>query len=178
MEHQHHSRNRAVRWLASGAIAAGLAVGAAGLASAASGSGDSSGTTNTVSVQTDSSTPAADSNAPAAPTGAAPVDPASLPNGPGETVLTGTEAEKVTAAALAAEPGSTVIRVETDSSGHTYEAHVTLADGTQKTLYFNANFEADGSDTGFGPGPKDGGQHGAPPAGAPTPAPSDTTATG
>ena len=103
-------------------------------------------------------------------------DPASLPNGPGETVLTGTEAEQVTAAALAAEPGATIIRVETDSSGHTYEAHVVTADGTQKTLYFNASFEADGSDEGFGPAPQ--GDHGAPPAGAPGDAPAATATTG
>lgn len=150
MKHNTHRPNRAVRWLAAGAAAAGLAVGAAGLASAASGDTGSTTTDSTVAVPADSNTG----------TDAAPVDPASLPNGPGETVLTGTEADQVTAAALAAEPGATIIRVETDSGGHTYEAHITKADGTQETLYFNASFETDGSDTGFGPAPQGGAPHG------------------
>lgn len=167
MNHSHRP-NRAVRWLAAGTAALGLGIGAAGLASAASGD-TGSASTDTV-VAADSST--ASDGATTPPADAAPVDPASLPHGPGETVLTGTEAEQVTAAALAAEPGATVIRVETDSSGHTYEAHVTTADGTQKTLYFDENFQADGSDEGFGPGPQ--GDHGAPPADAST---ADATAT-
>lgn len=170
-----HRPNRAVRWLTAGTAALGLGIGVAGLASAASGDTGSTSTDSTVVADTgtDSSTDVtATDDATTAPVDAQQVDPASLPNGPGETVLTGTEAEQVTAAALAAEPGATVIRVETDSSGHTYEAHITTADGTQKTLYFNENFEADGSDEGFGPGPQ--GDHGAPPADAST---TDATAT-
>ena len=66
--------------------------------------------------------------------------------GAGETALTGDEATKVTEAAKAAAPGATVDRVETDSSGHAYEAHVTLADGTHKILFFNDAFEADGEE--------------------------------
>ena len=88
----------------------------------------------------------------------------------------------MTAAAEAAEPGATVIRVETDSSGHAYEAHVKLADGTFKTLYFTDTYAADGSETGFGqpPAGQDGqhgpkGPHGQPPV-APTDQTSDTTA--
>ena len=150
-------RNRGLLRLTAGLAALGAGVGAATIVSAASDSGSgsaSSGTTVTVAP------PTGDQNTGQTPPdqGAGRPDPASLPNGPGETVLTGTEAEKVTAAALAAEPGSTVIRVETDSSGHSYEAHVKLADGTVKTLYFDDSFAEDGSDTGFGPAP----------AGAPT----------
>ena len=60
-----------------------------------------------------------------------------MTNGPGETLLTGTTAEKVKAAALAAVPGGTIIRVETDSEGSPYEAHVTKTDGTQVTVKTN-----------------------------------------
>lgn len=156
---KHQRIRRGFVWLAAGAATLGIGVGAAGLASAASNTGDTS-TTSTVVV----------ADTPAASTDAAPVDPASLPNGPGETVLTGDTLTKVTAAAEAAEPGATIIRAETDSSGHAYEVHVQLADGSYETLYFDESFAADGSDTGFGPGGPGGvggprGDH-QPPAGA------------
>ena len=156
-------RNRAIVWLSATALAAGLGIGAASIASAAAGTDSSStSTSNTITANTVAATDSQSVTPPAQ------VDPASLPNGPGETVLTGDTASKVTAAALAAEPGATVVRVETDSSGHTYEAHVKLADGTYKTLYFDSSFAADGSDTGFGGGPQGGGHqgggHGQPPA--------------
>jgi len=57
----------------------------------------------------------------------------------GETPLTGTEAEKVTAAAEAEVPGGTVIRVETDSEG-VYEAHVRKADGTEVIVQVGEDF--------------------------------------
>ena len=93
-------------------------------------------------------------------------DPASLPNGPGETVLTGDELAKVTAAAQAAQPDATIIRIETDTEGHAYEAHVQLADGSYMTLYFDESFAADGTIDGFGTMPPGGhhGPHGQPPA--------------
>ena len=76
-----------------------------------------------------------------------------MSHGPGETLLTGTTAEKVKAAALAAEPGATIIRVETDSAGSPYEAHITKADGTQATLKIDANFDVTATESGFGGGP-------------------------
>ena len=126
-------------WLAAGAATLGIGVGAAGLASAASSTDGSTSTTVVASTSDASTTPA-------------PADPASLPNGPGETVLTGDTLAKVTAAAEAAEPGATIVRAETDSGGHAYEVHVQLADGTYTTLYFDESFAADGSETGFGAG--------------------------
>ena len=155
-------RNRAIVWLSAAAIAAGLGVGAASIASAASAT---DATSNTTAATTPASSDTTGTTGTVAATPPARVDPASLPNGPGETLLTGDTAAKVTAAALAAEPGSTIVRVETDSGGHAYEAHVKLADGTFKTLYFNSSFAADGSDTGFG-GPQGG--HGQPPVGQDT----------
>ncbi len=63
-------------------------------------------------------------------------------NGPGagETALTGDTAASVTAAAQAAIPDGTIIRVETDSDGSPYEAHVTKADGTQVVVKVDASF--------------------------------------
>jgi hypothetical protein len=62
-------------------------------------------------------------------------------HGPGETLLTGTTAQKVRAAALAAVPGGTIIRVETDSDGSPYEAHVTKADGSKVTVKVDTAFK-------------------------------------
>lgn len=80
-----------------------------------------------------------------------------MTNGPGETLLTGTTADNVKAAALAAVPGGTIIRVETDSAGSAYEAHMTKADGTQVTVKIDTNFKVTATEQGFGGGP--GGAH-------------------
>ena len=80
-------------------------------------------------------------------------DPAKIAHGPGETLLTGTTADKVKAAALAAVPGGTIIRVETDSGGSPYEAHVTKTDGTQVTVKIDASFKVTATEQGFGAGP-------------------------
>ena len=69
-------------------------------------------------------------------------------NGTKEVVLTGDDAAKATAAALAAVPGATVDRVETDADGATYEAHVTKSDGTDATVKFDANFAVTSIETG------------------------------
>jgi hypothetical protein len=61
-------------------------------------------------------------------------------NGTAETLLTGDTADKVKAAALAAVPGATVDRVETDAEGSPYEAHVTKADGSRATVKVDSNF--------------------------------------
>jgi hypothetical protein len=120
---------RARTWLLSGALAVGLAAGGAGIAGAAS--SDSSSTTSSAST---------------------PGDPSTVTNGPGETLLTGTEAERVTAAALAAVPDGTILRVETDSAGSPYEAHVKKADGTVVTVKVGSDFSVTGTEDGFGAG--------------------------
>ena len=131
------------RWLIVSAAALGAAIGGAGIANAAT-----TGSSSTTAPS--SATPAA--------------DPAKLSHGPGETVLTGTTADKVKAAALAAAPGATIIRVETDSAGSPYEAHITKADGTQATLKIDASFKVTSTEQGFGGGP-----HGQAPPGAAAP---------
>jgi len=80
-------------------------------------------------------------------------DPATVSHGPGETLLTGTTAAKVRAAALAAVPGGTIIRVETDSAGSPYEAHVRNADGSIATVKVNKDFRVTSTETGFGAHP-------------------------
>ncbi len=139
-------------WLIVGAAAVGAAIGGAGIANAA--------TTSSSSAAGSSSSAASSINS-----AANRANPATLSHGPGETLLTGTTAAKVKAAALAADPGATIIRVETDSAGSPYEAHITKADGTQVTLKIDTSFNVTSTQQGFGAGPS--GQ--APPsAGAPS----------
>lgn len=61
------------------------------------------------------------------------------PGGVGETLLTGDDAAKATAAAEKAVEGGTVLRVETDSEG-VYEAHVRKADGTEVVVKLDNDF--------------------------------------
>jgi len=77
---------------------------------------------------------------------------------PGETLLTGSNADKAKAAALKAVPGATIERVETDSDGDVYEAHIVKPDGTRATVKFDKDFNVLRVETG-GPG---GGHHGGP----------------
>jgi hypothetical protein len=136
--------NRALTWVATAAAAVGISVGVAGLAGAATGGSSTAGTTTT--------TPAAPQAAANAP------DPATVDHGPGEALLTGDTAAKVTAAAKAAVPGATVIRVETDSDGAAFEAHLQKSDGSYVTVKLDKSFKVTATDSGFGGGP--GGHHG------------------
>jgi len=136
--------NRTQTWIVTAAVAAGAAVGAAGLATAA---------TNSASTAT--STPASSSTTATGQPGT-PQDPAVLDHGPGETLLTGTTAEKVKAAAQAAVPGGTIIRVETDSAGSPYEAHMRKSDGTEVTVKISSSFKVTSTESGFGRGPAGG----------------------
>ena len=72
-------------------------------------------------------------------------------NGAKEELLTGDIASKVTAAALAAQPGATIERVETDAEGAAYEAHMTKADGSRITLKFDSDFNISATESGHGP---------------------------
>jgi predicted phage tail protein len=72
-------------------------------------------------------------------------------NGVTEVLLTGDIAAKVKAAALAANPGATIERVENDAEGATYEAHIVKVDGTSATVKLDAAFKVTATETG-GPG--------------------------
>jgi hypothetical protein len=67
-----------------------------------------------------------------------------------ETLLTGADAGKAKTAALAAVPGGTVDRVETDADGAVYEAHMTKADGTKVTVKFDKDFTVTAVEDGMG----------------------------
>ena len=68
-------------------------------------------------------------------------------SGSSETALTGTTAQKVRAAALAAVPGGTIIRVETSRDGSSYEAHVRKADGTRVVVLMDKSFHVTSVET-------------------------------
>lgn len=80
---------------------------------------------------------------------------------PGESLVTGSDATKLTDAALAKFPGATVIRVENDSDGDKYEVHLKKADGSVVTVTFDEDFKATGDHEGFGD-PAKGGPAGGP----------------
>ena len=127
-------------WVVTGALALGAAAGAAGIANAASG-GNTQGSTG-------SGTPAFSAGgSPMQPRGGP--DPAGMSHGPGETVITGAAASRARAAARAAVPGATVIRVETDSAGAAYEAHLRSSDGTFVTVKLDNGFDVTGTQSGF-----------------------------
>ena len=141
-------------WIVTGALAAGAAVGAAAVASAATGS-SSSGTSQ--------------SPVPSFVANGAPSQPPNLGgdgHGPGETLLTGSAASKAKAAARAAVPGATVLRLETDSGPAAYEAHMRKSDGSLVTVKLDSSFHVTAVQDGMGAGPA-----GAPPSGAPSSAP-------
>src|SRR5580693_8825389 len=113
------------RALVTGAVVAGAGLGTAGIASAATGS-----TTTAPPAGSSGTTSPAGGAMPTMPAGP-PGNPATMTHGPNETLLTGTDLQKATAAATAAVPGATVIRAETDSSGASpFEVHLKKADGT------------------------------------------------
>jgi len=161
-------------WVATAAIATGLAIGAAGIAGAATGgSGSSATTAPSGSAQAPSGYAPGPMGQPGtqAPNGAQPPsgaptgqDPATVDHGPGETLLTGDTATKVKDAALAKYPGATVIRVETDSGDAEYEAHLRTSDGTMVTVLFDKDLDVTGTENGFGPGPQGRGDGGPPSA--------------
>lgn len=105
-------------------VAFGLTLGGLGIAAA----------------QTDPGGDTTTTQAPAAETPAATADRPARADRPAETPLEGDVAEKVKAAALGAVPGGTILRVETDSDGSTYEAHVRRADGTGVVVKVDASF--------------------------------------
>lgn len=133
------------RWIGSaGLIAAGLVAGGILAGSHLAGAATPASSSNANSTAAAAAAPNANMN------------PATVGHGPGETLLTGTTASKVTAAAKAAVPGATVIRVETDSDGAAYEAHMKKVDGSFVTVKLDKNFNVTSTISGFGGGPHGG----------------------
>ena len=150
------------RVMVSSALLAGVTLGGAGVASAATGS-----STTTPS----SSSTAGPSGTPTGTPPAGAPDPATMAHGPNETLLTGSDLTRATAAAEAAEPGATIVRAETDSSGDaTYEVHMKKSDGTYVTVELDSSFKVTGTESGFGAGPAGGkAPTGTPPTGGKPP---------
>jgi uncharacterized membrane protein YkoI len=147
------------RWLAAPLMVGALA-GGYGLAAAQT---DTPSTTDTTAAATGGTQAAAQDDststtvAPADDGAGTPAPAAGAPSEPrrsrgDETALTGDTAEKVKAAALKAVPGATVDRVETDSDGSPYEAHLTKADGSHVTVKVNEAFEVTSIETDEGHG--------------------------
>ncbi|HEY1358564.1 MAG TPA: hypothetical protein VGF21_09680 [Thermoleophilaceae bacterium] len=125
------------------AVLAAVAIGAAAVAGAASNKGSGSSTT-----------PQAPQRQGAPPRGIPPGG-----HGPGEKLLTGSTADKVKKAAEAKVPGGKILRVETDSDGSPYEAHVQKSNGSQVVVKVDKDFKATSVDDFPGPrgGPPGGG---------------------
>jgi uncharacterized membrane protein YkoI len=140
-------------FLLAGAVAGGISLASLNTANAASAT-----TPAAVAATDDGSTASSDTSATAADPAAAGPHTA---NGITETVLTGDDATKVRTAVLAADPDATIVRMETDADGDTYEAHVTMADGSEATVKLDASFAVTGTETG-GPGGPGGGRGGGP----------------
>lgn len=157
--------NRLRRLVVTAAIIGGAGLGAAGVAAAAS-------TTTTTHAQPNYPRAALPHGAPTGAPQGAPGNPATLNHGPDETLLTGSDLTQATSAAQSAEPGASVLRAETNSSGASaYEVHMTKADGSVVTVLLDSSFAVTGTVDGFGAGPA--GQ--AAPQGASTPSSSSAT---
>jgi uncharacterized membrane protein YkoI len=150
--------------MAAGAIAGGV------LASTA---GASAATTSTAAATT-GSTPSTTATTPAAtstttPTAPTATDPkSSTPVRSDEKATTAAITATLNTKALAAVPGGTVYRIETDAGDATYEAHMTKADGSLVTVKFDANLNVTSVETGMGQGdPAPAAGQGGPGAGGP-----------
>jgi len=157
-------RTAAIGLSAVGAAAV-LVLGANFVANAAGASSTPSPSTTTTSPSTTSGTTTQNQPPAGAPRGPGDATHA----GPGETLLTGSTLASVKAAALAAVPGATVVRAETDSGPAKYEVHLTTTAGATKTVKVNADFTVAAVQDGMGVGPAGAQGHPqGPPPGAPS----------
>ena len=145
----------------------GISLGAAGIASAASTSGSTAASASVAAaatVDTAVTEPAADDTTTDAADDSD-TDGLHSANGVTEAELTGADASSVEAAVLAAYPDATIDRMETDAEGAAFEAHITLADGSDATVKLDASFAITATETGEGHGGHgghgDGGPHAA-----------------
>lgn len=95
------------------------------------------------SAQT-ATTSSAAASTPTAPANHDPSHGGHTANGITETLLTGSTKTSVEAAAKAAVPGGTILRVENDAEGAKYEAHMTKTDGSEVTVKVDASFKVTG----------------------------------
>ena len=122
-------------WIASAALLAGGAVAGGILAGA---------------MDANAATGSSSSSSSAPSQGGAPEGASRVGHGSGETLVTGSGAATLEAAALKAVPGGTVDRAETDSGDAAYEVHVTKSDGSQVTVKFDSSLNETGVESGMG----------------------------
>lgn len=127
-------------------------IGGAMAAAAVAGGAIGASFLGSASAQTSSTTQAPAASAPAAgqPDGSGGNHGPHQANGITETLLTGTDLSKATAAANAAVPGATIERAETDADGAVYEVHMKKSDGTEVTVKLDANFNVTKTANGMG----------------------------
>jgi hypothetical protein len=114
---------------------------------------------NTLGASADTTTPTTPSSSAGSSAGSSAVG-SQRPAGPGgstpvrsdEKAVSSAQAKTLTAAALKAVPGGTVIRVETDAGDAAYEAHMRKADGTLVTVKFDHNLAVVRVESGMGQG--------------------------
>lgn len=151
-----------------GVLTAGLLIGSAfSMTSAANAADENATPVATSTSATSATTGTTGTTAPTFTTPDATDSPDVLgPNSvkPGESLVTGDAATKLTDAALAKFPGATVIRVENDSDGDKYEVHLKKADGSVVTVTFDESYNVTGDHEGFAD-PAKGGPAGGPKGG-------------
>jgi hypothetical protein len=129
--------------LASGAVAGGIVAGTTGASAATP--------TPSYGTQTNGEQPGGGGGQPT------PGADGSNPVRSDEKAVTAAQEATLKAAALAAVPGATVNRVETDAGDAAYEVHLTKSDGTRVTAKFDANLKFIKVEDGMGLGdPQDG----------------------
>ena len=139
--------------------------GAAGLLAAGAVTGGILASTLGASAATSSSTPSpSTSSQTATPGGTQSHDGAqsqsSTPVRGDEKAVSDSTSATLKAKALAAVPGGTVYRIETDAGDGAYEAHMTKSDGSLVTVKFDQKLNVTGVETGMGTGdPQLGGPH-------------------
>lgn len=145
-------------------VLAGSIVSMAGIANAADAAGSVTANSSTV---TTSNTPAPSFGDPAGQPAAKGAPNASFDPGgadsirPDEKTVTGSDADKLKAAAEAKVAGATAFRVETDGDGAAYEVHMKKADGSLVTVKFDKDFNVTSVEEGMGAGGHGGhGPHG------------------
>jgi hypothetical protein len=69
-----------------------------------------------------------------------------------EKAVSSADSATLSAAALKAVPGATIIRVETDAGDAAYEVHLTKTDGTLATVKFDKSLTVTKVETGMGQG--------------------------
>jgi hypothetical protein len=137
--HRSHGWTAAGGLLAAGAIAGGV------LAS----TGGASAATPTATATT---TAAATSGSSGGSAAAGPGDRSSTPVRSDESSVGSSISSTLQSRALAAVPGGTIYRIETDAGDATYEAHMTKADGTLVTVKFDTNLNVTAVEDGMGLG--------------------------